>query len=289
MQELTMKFRTLFAGAAVLAAVALAPTAASASGLTCSYTATLGIGGTLSGCFTFTMSELGENAGYVSQQYYWNGNFGSATGFPNNTPSPSGTQFFSDDCGSSGSTNGPLTTFAFCPVDAAHTVGPVLNPAGELVLGLLVPDGSNNGGNNYWIFSGTSARNAYPAPAGFQQVLYQLTTGGVADPGQFLFAWEDLNTGCTSLAGSSLHPSLTTFATEDLGNKPVLDNPNNCNNPTPPGGWSDADYNDSYILISVPQGTQLQVVPEPMTMTMMATGLVGLAGAGLRRRKKNQG
>lgn len=284
-----MKFRTLFAGAAVLAAVALAPSAASAQNTSCTYTATLGIGGSLTGCFTFTMSELGENAGYVSQQYYFNGNFGTASGSPNNAPNPNnGTQFFNDDCGSSGSTNGPSTTFAFCPVDAAHTVGPVLNPSGELVLGLLVPDGGSNGGNNYWVFSGTSARNAYPAPAGFQQVLYQLTTGGVADPGQFLFAWEDLNSGCTSLGGSALHPSLTTFRTEDLGNKQVLDDPNICNSLTP-GGWSDNDYNDSYILINVPQGTQLQVVPEPMTMTMMATGLVGLAGAGLRRRKKNQG
>jgi hypothetical protein len=248
----------------------------------------LGIGGSLSGCFTFTMSELGENAGYISQQYYWAGNFNAATGAPNNAPTPSGTMFFSDDCGSPGTVNGPSTTFAFCPTDAAHTIGPVQNKSGELVLGLLVPDPTRSGGSNYWVFSGSSARNAFPAPAGFQQVLYQLTTGGVADPGQFLFAWEDLNSGCTSLGGSALHPSLTTFATEDLNNKVVLDDPNACNALTP-GGWSDNDYNDSYILISVQQGNQLQVVPEPMTMTMMATGLVGLAGAGLRRRKKNQG
>ena len=304
-----MKIRSILFGTAALAAATLVPSRASAQGGGCSlatYSATLGLGGALTGCFTFKLTELGENAGGIANQFYWNGNFVGAGGSPINAPliNP-GTFFFNDDCNSSGAVNGPATTFAFCDGTNGTTVkqtGTILNPRGELVLGLDItqdnlPGGGNNG-NEYWIYSGAQARNAFPTPAGFQAVLMQLTTGGTtANPGlgtpidgQFLFAWEDLNTGCTAENNPRNY-----FRIEDIGDKVVLDDKglHSCITFNPNGGPgnanSDSDFNDSYIRLGI-TGTRLDTVtPEPMTMTLMATGLVGLAGASIRRRKKNQG
>jgi len=306
-----MKIRSMFAGAAVLAAVSLAPTRASAQGAPpCflnTYSAILGLGGSLQGCFQFTLTELGENAGGVADQFYWNGNFVAATGSPNNAPSPAGTLFFNDDCNSTGAVTGPGTTFQFCDGLPGHgavkTTGTITNLLGELVLGLNItqdnlPAGGNNG-NPYWIYSGNPLRNAFPTPAGFQAVLMQLTSGGAsaANPGgpgnaidgEFLFAWEDLNSGCTT---ENIPQSF--FRIEDIGNAVALDdgalhqcvtfNPN----AGPGNANSDNDFNDSYIRLHI-VGTRLDTVtPEPMTMTLMATGLVGLAGAQIRRRKNRK-
>ena len=286
-----MKVRSILAGAAVLAGIAFAPRQASATtpdGAPCTYSVGLGLGGAISGCFGFTLNELGENAGYTSRQFYWNGNFGSVSG-ATNVPSLAGTEFFNDDCGSGG------TVWAFCTGTFAKTPVAGSNTTGELVFGLLIPDNLylpyavvDGGGNGlaYWQYSGTSSRNAIPAPTGFQEILYQLTLAGNPIPGEFLFAWEDLNSGCTASAGSASNPSTTTFAFENLGNVTALNDPNNCT-ALNAGGNSDNDFNDSYIRLSI-TGTRLDIVPEPMTMTLMATGLVGLAGAQIRRRKKNQ-
>jgi len=296
MQESLMKFRSLIVGSAALAAVSLAPTKAHAVPVgsppcfanTYSYilgATGSGLGASLQGCFTFTLTELGENAGGVGQQYYWtNANALLGTGAPNNAPTTPGTFFFDDDCGSSGVPGS--ANFRFCngvegPV---KTTGSIQNLAGELVIGMLVHDlvtPPQNGGADYWIYSGNSARNAYPVPIGYQAVLYQLTSGGVVQDGEFLFAWEDVNTGCLAAAGAG-DPSSTTFRMEDLTNKVVLDDPNNCVNQ--PG--VEPDYNDSYIRLSI-VGNRLDVVPEPMTMTLMATGF-GRAGAQIRRRKNRK-
>lgn len=292
-----MKVGSFIVGAAVLAAVALTPAQASAQTVPCrtaTYSATLGLGGSLNGCFSFALVELGENAGFTSNQFYWAGNFGSSSGAaPQNGPTPNGTQFFNDDCGSNGNTG--FANFRFCTgptYQPSHSVGPIANNSGELVLGLLVPDPYDNPSNlPYWIFSGTQSRNTYPTPTGFQAVLYQLTLGGNvaanAIAGEYLFAWEDLKSGCSAAIGSQ-DPSLQYFASEQLGNAQVLDDANNCTSFN--GGVrgpSDSDYNDSYIRISITGGT-LSTVPEPMTMTLMATGLVGLAGAQFRRRRKSK-
>jgi hypothetical protein len=291
MQEYLMKVRSLYFGAAALVAVAIAPSQASAQCGTATYAATLGIGGTLSGCFGATIAELGENAGGIASQFYWNGDFtGNTNASPSNAPLVPGTQFFNDDCGSNGTPG--FVNFRWCGATPG-TAGPSVsftNLSGELVFGLNAVDQvvpQQNGGNNYWIYSGAESRNGYPAPQGFQEVLYQLTTNGVVDQGQFLFAWEDINSACIGLAGSAQHPSLTDFRTEDLNNAQVLDDPNNCNSFNPGSTASDNDFNDSYILLNI-AGTRLDTVtPEPMTMSLMAMGLVGLGGASLRRRKKN--
>lgn len=51
-------------------------------------------------------------------------------------------------------------------------------------------------------------------------------------------------------------------------------------------GGSDRDYNDMFFEINAVGDTPLEVVPEPATMTLLATGLAGMAAA--RRRRKNQ-
>jgi len=283
-----MRVPSLFAGAALLAAVTFAPAQASAQGqCTTPPTAFLGIGGYLTGCFSFTLVELGENAGYTSNQYFWASNFGLATGAPNNGAVPPGTQFFNDDCGSSGNTG--FTNFRFCvgpTYQPSHSTGPFTNPGGELVFGLDTPDHGNNPANSdYYVYSGPTGtnRNAYPGPDGDQAILFQLESGGVPITGEYLLGWEDINSGCNSLVGNPQY-----FDIANIGNAQVLDTQNVCNGYVGNvQGPSDSDFNDSYIRISITGGT-LSTVPEPMTMTLMASGLVGLAGAQFRRRRKAQ-
>ena len=295
-----MKIRSILLGTAALAAVTLVPSRVSAQ-VTCgpaTYSASLGLGGFLNGCFNFTLTEVGENAGGIANQFYWNlNNFTAPAGSGVNAPNTPGLGFFNDDCGSSGAVTGPGTTFAFC-TDAAH--GPTSpnatggNLTGEFIMGLFITqDLVSNAGSPYWIYSGALSRNAFPAPPGFQAVLMQLTTGGTtANPGlgtpidgKFLFAWEDLNTGC--IVENIPH---SFFRNEDLGSALALDDGSlhTCAGTTGPS-ISDSDYNDSYILLQITGKRLDTVTPEPMTMTLMATGLVGLAGASIRRRKKNQG
>jgi hypothetical protein len=212
----------------------------------------------------------------VSEQYYWAGNFGSTMGATND-PTVAGTDMFNDECGSPG--NG---VFAFCTGAMTKPDVDISNPAGELVLGLMVPD-PNNGTSYYWVYSGAATRNAVPPPPGYQEVLLQLTKNGVDDPGQFLFGWEDLNTGCTTRAALRNNR----YAEEDLGNGPMLDSALETCTVIAPGGNSDNDFNDSYMRFSiVGTGTPTDVTPEPATMTMLAFGLTAMSGAALRRRRR---
>lgn len=270
---MTLRSRLLAATLFTLAAGVPARAQAQAAPCTGGYSVTLGIGGSLSGCFAGVLGALGEDAGLVSNQYYWAGNFGAPSG-PMNIPAPAGTFMFDNNCGGN---NG---TFGFCTGGFAKTPSSITNLSGELVLGLEVPD--NTYGNGlYWVYSGTSARNAIPAPIGFQSVLLQLTLNGVDDPGQFLFGWEDLNTGCTARAALGNNR----YREEDLGNGPLLDTKLDDCTAITPGGNSDSDFNDSYMRFSI-TGTQVDITPEPMTMSLLAIGLVGLGGSSVRRRRK---
>lgn len=268
-----MKVRTLLLGAIALVALGLLPNRLSAQ---CSYTFSLGLGGSISGCYSGFITEVGEDAGYTSSQYFWTGNFGSVSG-ADNAPTVAGTFMFDDNCGSGG--NG---TFAFCTGGFLKPNVALNSTSGELVLALKVPD--NTYGTPFdWIYSGSNVRNTVPAPLGFQEVMLQLTLGGVDDPGQFLYGWEDLNTGCISRAT----PNNSRYREEDLTNGTLLNSVlGNCT-VILPGGDSDSDFNDSYMRFSITgTGIPLGTVPEPMTMSLMAIGLVGMGATSLRRRKK---
>jgi hypothetical protein len=274
-----MTSRSWWLGAAAIVAVALVPIRAPAQAADCGgagYTYSLGLGGSLNGCFTGSLSQLGEDAGFVSQQYFWAGNFTGTSGVTN-APNTAGTFMFDNDCGSAG--NG---LFAFCTGGTAKTPATIANYFGEMVLGLLVPDNFYGTGSN-WVYSGASSRGAVPAPAGFQSVLLQLTVGGVDDPGKFLFGWEDLNSGCLTRAAVNNNR----YREEDLGNGTILDSRLDDCTSWLPGGNADDDFNDSYMQFVIQgAGTPADVIPEPMTMSLMAMGLVGLGGASLRNRRK---
>lgn len=221
------------------------------------------------------LTQLGEDAGYVSTQYYWAGNFGGRSGL-DNAPTTPGTFMFNDDCGSPGA-----GTFAFCTGGFTKPPTSIVNTSGELVLGLHVPDVTTPAGND-WVYSGVRVRNDSPLPDGFQAVLLQLTTGGVDVPGRFLFGWEDKNSGCTA----RLAAFNNRYRTEDLGNGVLLDGRLDDCTVILPGGNSDSDFNDSYMEFVITGTIENGVVPEPVTMSLLAIGLVGLTGASLGRRRK---
>lgn len=275
-----MKLRSLFLGSVALLGVAMLPGKAAAQAPGCSYIFTLGLGGSISGCYGATISQLGEDAGFISDQYFWAGTFTGVAGAIN-APTTAGTFMFSDDCGSAGS-----GTFAFCTGSFAKPIVGITSTAGELVLGLLVPDNTNGLGSN-WVYSGANNRNGTPLPAGFQAVLMQLTLGGVDQSGQYLFGWEDMNSGCTHRVAVNNNR----YRIEDLGNGVMLDDVLGTCDVIVPGGNSDSDFNDSWMRFNI-QGVAIpgenDVVPEPATMTLLASGLVGLSAASARRRKNKK-
>ena len=268
-----MRTRSLLLGAMALVAIGLAPRRLEAQ---CGYTYSLGLGGSIAGCFGGSITEIGEDALYQSGQYFWTGNFGASAG-PDNAPTVAGTFMFDDSCGSGGA-----GVFAFCTGGFTKPVVPITSATGELVLGLRVPDPTQSTPFT-WVYSGQASRNAVPPPAGYAAVLLQLTNGGIDDAGQFLFGWEDMNTGCTQ------RTELTNdrFREEDLNNGALLNTVLADCTALTPGGNSDSDFNDSYMRLNIQGiGTSLSTVPEPMTMSLLAIGLAGMSATSLRRRKK---
>jgi len=299
-----MRLRPLFLGAAAFAGVALAPNSASAVPCTPNvYSVTLGIGGAIFGCANNVIAtQLFENAALVSRLWWFKNVPGPnpATGEPIGG-APGINDIFYDEAGSTGADGGKYFCGQFG--EAPQPFGPYVPASGttpgtcdspkilgyvgtqttdELVFGLQVPQpppGNGSGVSGTWEYSGANdGRNNVPAPPGFQAILLQNTD----HVNTYVLLYEDLNSGCTGAT-----PNPTTVTDAQLGNKAVLNSAfHNCSSGSP--GASDQDFNDFYVTLLVQNGRLTDIVPEPGTMSLLALGLVGMAGAGIRRRNRNK-
>jgi hypothetical protein len=183
-----------------------------------------------------------------------------------NSPTPAGTFLYNNNCGSNGNT---ATSGVFC---SASLTTITWGTNTELVFGLRDPLST-------WIYTGTDPnRNTPPMPAGVQNFLWHIT-----GTSSYLLGWEDLNSGCSSSLTTDQVSQSTVNNLTALGSLFATCNTLNAGQPA----RTDNDYNDFYMIITpLTLGTPTEVVPEPMTMTLLATGLVGLGGASLRSRRK---
>lgn len=274
-----MRFQTKLITTLAVAGLAFAPAKANAQ-VACTPTFLLGLGGYLSGCWgNLNVTRLYEFASDVSNLYWFTnpttaallpvvgGDVGTDANRPNASMGP--TFLFDDNCGSNGINDGGV----FCSNIGGPWVVAWNNPE-ELVWGL------DDTSVATWVYTGTNTnRNANPPPGSMQAVLLQVT--GINDGrSHFLYGWEDRNTGCISKSGSNFI-DVTALTQSNLAS--VLNTCIAANG----GGTSDSDYNDFYVLIDAETlGRPQDVIPEPMTMTLLATGLIGLGGASLRKRNK---
>ena len=284
-----MRYRSLLFGAMAAGGVALTPAPASATAPgSCGFSAVLGFGGSLSGCWgDVIVASLWKSAADVSQLYSFVG-FPGLTGFagaPNLTALQTATHLLP---GISDAPALPITSYLISPTAVADAGGNAIS--NELVFAI------KNLTKGYWLWSGSNpARNAWPPPLGIQNVLLSVTGPvtlngnpfGAGDP-IFLLGWEDLNGGCTKGGISSLAPGnqVAWSAIAPPGGGSVLNG--NFVTGCTPSGASDNDFNDFYVLLDVRNpGNNTSITPEPVTMSMLALGLIAMGGASIRRRKKH--
>ena len=142
----------------------------------------------------------------------------------------------------------------------------------------LLPGTTQSGGDvagddddwGYFTFDGGGGRTTTSLNGGLPGAPVVFTT--------YWGLWIDMSAGA-GMAYSDLDPQFSAFAYDFSSVIFGIEDTEL------PGG--DQDYNDELFQIAIDGGGRItEVIPEPMTMTLLATGLAGMAAASRRRRAK---